>query len=140
MVRIIYLVSSVIMIVFIIRRLLIKAVKMSLQIRTYEGKTEGSIIGVRETYEKKKNFSKEYYYYPTYRYTVNDITYEEEFPFHENKEEKLPIGEIRIIQYDEKNPKNFYPVVNKNAWFLEASKYTLSIVWIIATAFYIWCK
>lgn len=61
-------------------------------------------------------------YYPTYRYIVNGIVYEVEFDLYEKKEDLLQIDQERMIQYDENDPKNFFPADKKNAWRLTAFK------------------
>ncbi len=128
-------VFGIIMFASIIYSFLIKVVIMNLKMRKYEEKTQGTIIGVRESCIKG-NY---YCYYPTYRYIVNGNIYEEELAFPENKEENLPIGEVRILQYDEKNPKNFFPIMNKKAWLMQSLKKFLIAFCFIAYIYYL-CK
>ncbi|MDW2797927.1 hypothetical protein RZO55_10110 [Clostridium boliviensis] len=89
--------------------------------KKYKGETTGTIISIRE-YHKRGYFIKDMEYYPTYRYIVNGIVYEEEFDLYEEKEDLLQIDQERMIQYDENNPKNFFPADKKNAWRLTAFK------------------
>ncbi|MGC6173864.1 hypothetical protein [Lacrimispora sp. 38-1] len=128
-------VFGIIMFVSIIYSFLIKVVIMNLKMRKYEEKIHGTIISVRESCIKGNHYN----YYPTYRYIVDGVIYEEELAFPENKEENLPIGEVRILQYDEKNPKNFFPIMNKKAWLMQSIKKILIAIFFIAYIYYL-CK
>ena len=89
--------------------------------KKYKAETTGTIISIRE-YHKRGYFIKDMEYYPTYRYIVNGIVYEVEFDLYEKKEDLLQIDQERMIQYDENDPKNFFPADKKNAWRLTAFK------------------
>jgi len=92
---------------------------MSIKIRKYKGHTIGEIINVSEyvTYYK---LNKKTLYYPTYRYIVDGITYEEDFPFCKKSPNLIQIGQEKIISFDEKKPKNFVPEGEEYVWFKRA--------------------
>lgn len=85
----------------------------------YEGRTEGEIISIKESYHYYR-LNKVYAYYPIYQYEVNSITYQAEFPFGEGSSSAIHIGEKVIIQYDKKNPENFIVSGKENAWLGQA--------------------
>lgn len=89
--------------------------------KKYKGETTDTIISIRE-YHKRGYFIKDMEYYPTYRYIVNGNVYEEEFNLYEKKAGLLQIDQERMIQFDENEPKNFFPADKKNAWRLIAFK------------------
>jgi len=98
-----------------------RAIKKHYGYKKYKGETTGTIISIRE-YHKRGYFIKDMEYYSTYRYIVNGIVYEVEFDLYEKKEDLLQIDQERMIQYDENDPKNFFPADKKNAWRLTAFK------------------
>ncbi|NNJ33379.1 hypothetical protein [Lacrimispora defluvii] len=99
--------------------LTIKAAIMSIKIRKYKGRTIGEIINVSEyvTYNK---LYKKILYYPTYRYIVGGITYEEDFPFCKKSQKLIQIGQEKMIIFDKKKPKNFVPEGEEYVWFKQA--------------------
>lgn len=94
---------------------LIRAIVKHYNFKKYKGDTIGAIISIRK-HCKRDRFLKNYVYYAAYRYIVDGITYEEEFPLYENNEKLLHLYQRTKIHYDENNPRNFFPIDKKNAW------------------------
>lgn len=63
---------------------------MVIKSKNYKGKVEGIIISVREEYYYKLNRINTYY--PSFRYTVDGITYKCEYPYGEASLEQIPVG------------------------------------------------
>lgn len=78
----------------------------------YDGRSEGKIVSLNKVCHNGRN-SKVYIYYSVYEYTVDGITYQEEFPFGDKCPKNLPIGEEAIIKYNKKNRKNLLFLVKK---------------------------
>ena len=94
---------------------LTRAIMKHYNYKKYKGETTGTIVSIRE-YHKRGYFLKDMEYYPTYRYIVNGIVYEVEFNLYEKKDGLLQIDQEKNIQYDENEPRNFFPGDKKNAW------------------------
>ena len=119
--------------------LTIKAAIMSMKIRKYKGRTIGEIISVNEyvTYYK---LYKKILYYPTYRYIVDGITYEEDFPFCKKSKKSIQIGQEKKISFDEKKPKNFVPEGEEYVWLKQAFIGFLCIIFWFLIAIYAYYK
>lgn len=97
----------------------IKAAIMDIRIRNYKGRTIGKVINVNEKILYNK-LNKKKLYYATYRYIVDEVIYEEDFPFYHKLPDLIPIGQEKMISYSEKKPKNFIPDGEENVWFYQA--------------------
>ncbi len=86
---------------------------MVIKSKNYKGKVEGIIINVREDFYYYK-LNRVYTYYPSFRYTVDGITYEREYPYGEASAEEIPVGNKVLLIYDEAHPENF--ITDKNVW------------------------
>ena len=90
---------------------LIRAIVKHYNFKKYKGDTIGAIISIRK-HCKRDRFLKNYVYYAAYRYIVDGITYEEEFPLYEKRNYYIFIRErrfnmTRIIQ------GTFFPLIRK---------------------------
>lgn len=92
---------------------------MDFRIRTYKGRTISKVINVNEHISYNR-LNKKKLYYATYRYVVNGIIYEEDFPFFHKSPDLISISEEKMISYSKKKPKNFIPDGEDNAWFFQA--------------------
>lgn len=98
----------------------IKAAIMDIRIRNYKGRTIGKVINVNEKILYNK-LNKKKLYYATYRYIVDEVIYEEDFPFYHKSPDLIPIGQEKMISYSEKNQKILFLMVKKMFGFIKLS-------------------
>lgn len=92
---------------------------INIKIRKYEGRTEAEIVSIEESCRNGRN-RKIYTYYPTYKYEVNGITYQKEFPFGEVTPSTIFIGKKVVIKYDKKEPEKFIVTGKEYVWLGQA--------------------
>ena len=105
----------------------IECVIMIIRTKKYKDQTEATIISITESYTHYR-FTKEYRYYPTYQYTVNDVTYEEKFSFADESKVDVFIGKKVILQYDKNKPYKYVPMNKDKFWLHKAIGGFLGIV------------
>ena len=84
--------------------ILIVSLSMVIKSKNYKGKVEWIIISVREEYYYYK-LNRINTYYPSFRYTVDGITYECEYPYGEASLEQIPVGKKVLLKYDVAQPE-----------------------------------